>query len=413
MITTDSRKIIPGSLFFAIKGDSFDGNDFAMQALENGSALAIVDREFPKQNNRLFRVDNVLKSLQDLATCHREKLGLKVLAITGSNGKTTTKELIQRVLLKKFKSLATEGNLNNHIGVPLTLLSLTSGHEIAVVEMGANHPGEIAQLCEIARPDYGIITNVGKAHLEGFGSLEGVVKAKTELYAYLRKSGEKVFINQDNDLLVKEATGLDLYSYGNKNADCIGKITGIHPFVAFECNIQGKSISIQTRLLGKYNFENAMAAVAIGSFFEISPDAIREAIESYEPSNNRSQIIQTPNNTIILDAYNANPSSMKVAIENFAESDFSNKILILGDMAELGKESKNEHAAIVELLTKFEFRDTLLVGPMFNEIPHNPYRTFDTISNLLQYLNDHPIRNSTLLLKASRKMQLEKIVNLL
>ena len=373
-----------------------------------------LSRNFHEDDNRLFRVKDVLKTLQELATFHRQKLGLKVLAITGSNGKTTTKELIQRVLLKKFKSHATEGNLNNHIGVPLTLLSLTTDHQIAVIEMGANHPGEIAALSEIARPDYGIITNVGKAHLEGFGSFEGVVKAKTELYSYLRKSSGKVFINSDNDRLVEAAQGITSYSYGSMNADCIGNIIGIHPYIAVKCDINGRSIPIQTKLIGKYNFENVMAAVGIGSYFEISPNDIREAIESYEPSNNRSQMIQTPNNTVILDAYNANPSSMVAAVENFAESNFSNKVLILGDMAELGIESEKEHLTLIDSLQYANIKEGILVGPIFHKVSKNKFFTsFDSIDRLAEHMKTHPFKNCTILLKASRKMQLEKIVNLL
>jgi len=413
-VTTDSRTIVPGSIFFAIKGETFNGNKFAMESLRKGAILAVVDQDFHEDDNRLFRVKNVLKTLQELATFHRQKLGLKILAITGSNGKTTTKELIQRVLLKKFKSHATEGNLNNHIGVPLTLLSLTTDHQIAVIEMGANHPGEIAVLSEIAQPDYGIITNVGKAHLEGFGSFEGVVKAKTELYSYLRKSNGKVFINSDNDRLLKAAQGISSYSYGSMNADCVGKIIGIHPYIALECDINGQTIPIQTKLIGKYNFENVMAAVGIGSYFKISPVDIKEAIESYEPSNNRSQIIQTPNNTVILDAYNANPSSMVAAVENFAESNFTNKVLILGDMAELGIDSEKEHLGLIESLQYANIQETILVGPIFHKVSKNKFFTsFDSIDHLAEHIKTHPLKNCTILLKASRKMQLEKIVNLL
>jgi len=341
-------------------------------------------------------------------------LGLKVLAIAGSNGKTTTKELIQRVLSKKFKSLATQGNLNNHIGVPVTLLSLKPDYEIAIIEMGANHAGEIAALCEIARPNYGIITNVGKAHLEGFGSFDGVVRAKTELYAYLRKNHGQVFLNSGNDHLVKAAYDLNKFSYGTENADCVGEIRDSKPFLTIECNIRGKSILIQTKLIGKYNFENVLAAVAIGSFFEISPEDIREAIESYEPSNNRSQILNTANNTIILDAYNANPSSMRAAVENIIESNFKNKVLILGDMAELGSESEKEHEVLINILQNVSLKELMLVGPIFHKVNNSrAIKSFESINSLSEYLIKNPIKACTILLKASRKMELEKIVNLL
>jgi UDP-N-acetylmuramoyl-tripeptide--D-alanyl-D-alanine ligase len=414
LIITDSRKVVPGTLFFALKGETFNGNDFALEALQKGALIVVVDRHFKQKDLRLFQVENVLATLQNLATFHRQKLGLPVLAITGSNGKTTTKELIQRVLSKKFNSFATEGNLNNHLGVPLSLLSLTESHEFAVIEMGANHQGEIAALCEITQPDYGMITNVGKAHLEGFGSLQGVIKAKTELYIYLRKRRGTIFINSGNDHLLKAAFGLSSYSYGNQNAACIGKIIPSQPYLAIECKVNGLSFQLHTKLIGKYNFENILAAVAIGTYFKISLDDIREAIESYEPSNNRSQVIKTASNTLILDAYNANPSSMNASIENFTDSCFQKKVVILGDMAELGAGSEKEHLAILDLLQKANFLDTFLVGPLFYALNKNKaFKSFESIVPLMEYLRKHPIRDCTLLLKASRKMQLEKIVNVL
>ena len=282
-ISTDSRSIRIGSIFFALKGDSFNGNDFALEALGQGASFAVID-EPPKVNdNRLFMVQNVLETLQELAAYHRKKLGLKILAITGSNGKTTTKELINSVLSTKYNTLATSGNLNNHIGVPLTLLRLTSENEIGVIEMGANHAGEIASYCEIAQPDYGIITNVGKAHLEGFGSFEGVIKAKTELYNYLQKSGGKIFINSGNSHLVKASGLVNQYSYGIENADCLGEIITNQPYLEIRCKFGEHIITIKSKLIGKYNFENILAAVCIGSYFQVPPDLIRQSIESYEP----------------------------------------------------------------------------------------------------------------------------------
>jgi UDP-N-acetylmuramoyl-tripeptide--D-alanyl-D-alanine ligase len=413
LITTDSRSVIHGSIFFAIKGDNFNGNEFAIQALNNGAVLAVVDQDLPGKENRLFRVEDVLKTLQDLANYHRQVLGIKLLAITGTNGKTTTKELIQKVLQKKFKSLATKGNLNNHIGVPLTILSLTAEHDFAIIEMGANHQGEIAALCEIAMPDFGIITNVGKAHLEGFGSFEGVVKTKTELYSYIKKGNGTLFLNQDNNILKNAAAGMNCFTYGTNSADCIGKITGKNPYLEIECDIHNQTLLVQSKLIGSYNFENIMAAICIGNYFKVPLKEIKEAIESYEPSNNRSQISVTINNTLILDAYNANPSSMKAAIENFAESDFKNKSLILGDMAELGSESKKEHAALIELLTNPSFKNVFLVGDNFHEVNNKGFKSFSSIEDFIIYLKLYPIKDCTILLKASRKMQLERIISFL
>ncbi len=413
-IATDSRTVVQNAIFFALKGESFNGNDFAMEALQNGAASAVVDEQVPFTDERIIKVNNVLDTLQQLATFHRRSLGLKIIAITGSNGKTTTKELINRVLSAKFRTLATSGNLNNHIGVPLTLLALTPEIEIGVIEMGANHQGEIAMLCNIAQPDSGIITNVGKAHLEGFGGFEGVVKAKTELYSYLRENDGLVFLNLENEHLKKAAMNIRSFSYGTKNANCTGEIISHQPFLTIRCNVSGTNIIIASKLVGKYNFENLMAAVCIGLYFKISPIDIQSAIESYEPSNNRSQLTKTSDNTLILDAYNANPSSMKASIENFAESNYQNKILILGDMFELGNEALNEHADLIELIKQLGFIKTFLVGPIFYEVNKSgAFISFASTYHLEKYLKENPIKGSTILLKGSRKMQLEKIVKLL
>jgi UDP-N-acetylmuramoyl-tripeptide--D-alanyl-D-alanine ligase len=413
LVTTDSRNVVPGSIFFAIKGETFNGNEFAKQALHNGAFLAVVDQDLPVKENRMFLVEDVLKTLQNLANYHRQLLGIKLLAITGTNGKTTTKELIQKVLQKKFKSLATKGNLNNHIGVPLTILSLTAEHDFAVIEMGANHQGEIAALCEIAMPNFGIITNVGKAHLEGFGSFEGVIKTKTELYSYIKKRGGTLFLNQDNDILTTAAAGMNCFTYGTKSADCIGKIINKNPYLEIECRINNQNLNVQSKLIGSYNFENIMAAICIGNYFKVSLNEIKEAIESYEPSNNRSQISVTINNTLIMDAYNANPSSMKAAIENFATSDFNNKTLILGDMAELGNESRKEHEVLLEFLTNPAFINVFLIGDIFHKVNNKGFKSFSSIEDFIFYLKLHPIKDCTILLKASRKMQLERIVSFL
>jgi UDP-N-acetylmuramoyl-tripeptide--D-alanyl-D-alanine ligase len=414
VITTDSRMIQPGSIFFALQGDQFNGNDYAIEALQKGAVLAVVDQPFNEKDNRLFRVTNVLETLQQLAAYHRTKLKVKIIAITGSNGKTSTKELTHRVLSEKYKTIATKGNLNNHIGVPLTLLALKPENDFGLIEMGANHPGEIATLCTIAQPDYGIITNVGKAHLEGFGSFEGVVKAKTELYTYLKNTGGSVFINSGNEHLLESAKGLSSFSYGKNEADCLGEILSVQPFLTVRCRTEGESYTINTRLVGKYNFENIMAAVCIGTYFKVSPQSIKNSIESYEPSNNRSQLLKTQHNTVILDAYNANPSSMKAALENFADSDYKNKVLILGDMFELGAVSKNEHAELIELIENLGIRKAFLTGPFFNEANNEgKFVSFNSVQLLEQFIRANPLKDCTVLLKGSRKMQLEKIVNLL
>ncbi|MEZ5197196.1 MAG: UDP-N-acetylmuramoyl-tripeptide--D-alanyl-D-alanine ligase [Bacteroidales bacterium] len=414
-ISTDSRNVPNESIFFALKGDNFNGNHFALVALEKGAVLAVVDEIISGGNDKILRVDNVLETLQELARLHRISLGLKVIGITGTNGKTTTKELIQSVLKKEYNSLATSGNLNNHLGVPLTLLSLSSDHDIAVVEMGANHVGEIATLCEIARPDFGIITNIGKAHLEGFGSFEGVIRAKTELYEFIRKTGGKVFINADNKLLVKKAVNIDSISYGmSENLYCKGEFINDFPFLELNCALEGISVPVQSRLMGRYNFENILAAVCIGNYFHISHSDIQEAIETYQPTNNRSQIIHTKNNTLILDAYNANPSSMKAAIENFAACNFENKSLVLGDMAELGKDSFNEHTAVLKLLKSLKLHNVILVGTEYARanLPFE-FQTVTDHKQLEELILQKQFRNMTILIKGSRRMQLEKITHLL
>ena len=415
VVTTDSRNIPVNSIFFALKGENFNGNKFALEALTKGATFAIVDEIIPGSDDRVIQVDNVLKTLQNLANFHRKQLGLKVIGITGTNGKTTTKELIQCVLKKKYNSFATFGNLNNHIGVPLTLLSLTKEHDFAVVEMGANHIGEIAELCSIILPDFGIITNIGKAHLEGFGSFEGVIKAKTELYNYIRSSRGKIFVNSDNKLLIKYAQEIEAITYGvNEPVECFGEMIKDFPFVELKCIMKGSSIKIKSQLTGKYNFENILAAVCIGHFFNVAFSDIQEAIESYKPTNNRSQIIYTENNTIILDAYNANPSSMQAAIENFASGDFKNKVLIFGDMAELGVESQSEHLIILELIKSKALSNAILIGPEFVRANQSfGFSTADDMDQLKEILKKNHFQNGTILIKGSRRMQLEQITPLL
>ena len=381
VVTTDSRNCPAGSLFIALKGESFNGNAFAAQALKDGCAYAIVDEaEYAPENNRhIILVDNCLQTLQQLANYHRRQLGTKVIGITGTNGKTTTKELISAVLSKSHNVLYTEGNLNNHIGVPMTLLRLKAEHELAVIEMGANHPGEIKFLVHIAEPDYGIITNVGKAHLEGFGSFEGVIRTKGELYDYLReKEDSTVFIHHDNAYLMDIAHGLNLIPYGSEDALYVnGHVTGNSPYLTFEWKAgkDGDLHKVQTQLIGEYNFPNALAAVTIGRFFGVEAGKIDEALAGYTPRNNRSQLKKTADNTLIIDAYNANPTSMMAALQNFRNMTVKKKMLILGDMRELGAESAAEHRKIVDFLQECSFEKVLLVGEQFTAT-HPPYHTY-------------------------------------
>ncbi len=408
-VTTDSRDIPPNSIFFALKGDNFDGNKYAEDAIKNGAAYAVIDDKKYKTSEKFLLTRDVLSTLQELAHYHRKQLNLTLIGITGTNGKTTTKELIARVLESQFNIKATTGNFNNHIGVPLTLLSLSDEQEFAVVEMGANHPGEIELLCNIAQPDYGIITNIGKAHLEGFGSFEGVIKTKGELYNFLIKNNGKVFINTDNEILAEISEGLEKITYGSERGNyCRGKFINSTPYVSLEYESTNTKDIIHSKLYGSYNFENILAAITIGIYFGISDNNIRMAIESYESTNNRSQIIMTSSNTVIMDAYNANPTSMKAAINSFAESDYNNKMLILGDMLELGKESLHEHKEILQMITKFGITDIILVGPVFCDVVKNSgFKCFKNSSEATKYLKDNRIKGKTILLKASRGIHLE------
>ena len=420
VICTDSRHCPEGSLFFALKGDNFNANAFALTALEKGCALAVVDEKEYALDERFILVDNVLESLQQLATYHRKQLGTKIIAITGTNGKTTTKELIAAVLKEKYNILFTQGNLNNHIGVPLTLLQLKPEHKLAVIEMGANHQGEIKKLCEIACPDYGIITNVGKAHLEGFGSFEGVKTAKAELYDYIFKHGTDIFINKDNEHLMEMAMKAGFkedgrfrdYSLDPTNWVCniYGQITGCSPFLEMECTLDLYiSFTVKTKLIGAYNAENVLAAVAIGEYFQLHEKEIKQGLEEYVPQNNRSQLTVTQHNTVVVDAYNANPTSMHAAILNFAQMDVEHKTLILGDMFELGEQSHEEHQSVVNLLQQNKFDNVLLIGPEFINT-QNPYRCFEDVAALIRYFETNAIRNQYILLKGSRGVKLERVL---
>lgn len=415
-VRTDSRGIGPGDLFFALKGPSFDGNRFALAALEKGAAFAVVDDPALADHPRCLYVEDALSALQALARHHRARLGTPIIAITGSNGKTTTKELLHAVLSKRFRTLATEGNLNNHIGVPLTLLRLEPATEMAIVEMGANHMGEIASYCEIALPDYGVITNCGKAHLEGFGSLEGVKKAKGELYDYLRKSDGAIFRNADLDYLADMAKGIapaKQVTYGTANAQVIGKVLESQPFLRLVTLTTGWEAEVDTNLVGAYNMPNVMVAVAVGKHFGLDIGLIKEALEAYAPSNSRSQWLSLPNgNKAILDAYNANPTSMKLALDNFAalSVDADQKWVILGGMKELGVDSELEHQALIDHISALGFRHVLLMGPEFGHLKGTGYEWFPDHDKLATYLSARPLQDAYLLIKGSRGSRMERVL---
>ena len=411
-VSTDSRKIEKDTVFFALKGENFDANDFALQVAEQGVAsLVVADRKDLPKHERIIIVENALKALQDLAAYHRSQSKATILSITGTNGKTTTKELVSAVLAKKYRLIHTIGNLNNHIGVPLTLLSIKPDTEMAVVEMGANHPGEIDFLCKIADPDYGLITNIGKAHLEGFGSFEGVIKTKTELYRHIKAHGKAVFVNQGNPLLWEQSEGQERISYG-KHCDAFC------PVVPAACNpylsVGWREHLIQTHLVGSYNFENVAAAIGVGQYFGVDENAIVEALEAYTPTNSRSQVVETQKNRVIMDAYNANPTSMRAALINFASICGEQHLLILGDMRELGTASEEEHRNILGLMKELKFKEALLVGSNFSAYNENPeWKTFAKVEDLCEYLQINPVSGKTILVKGSHSVQLEKVLPLL
>lgn len=413
-VSTDTRQDVSNSIFFALSGENFNGNKFAAQALINGAKLAVIDDRNYLKGDKYFLVEDVLLTLQDLALFHRKNHKIPLLGITGSNGKTTTKELISVVLSSSKKIISTKGNLNNHIGVPLTVLSIMPETEIAVVEIGANHPGEIDLLCKIAHPDSGIITNIGKAHLEGFGSFEGVVRAKNELYESLSATCGKAIVNTDDKLLMKLSSGLERFTYGSKSADLTGDIFAINPFLRISWKYKGQSYQLNTKLYGKYNFPNIMAAIAVGIQFDIPHEKINRAISNYTPENNRSQQLKTETNNVILDAYNANPVSMAEAILSFHEAGFENPRMILGDMFELGKSSLEEHQKIVDLIETLGFKNFILVGKDFNKLPlSDTFKQFSTTEEAYNYLDKKPFRHASILVKGSRGMKLETLLKLL
>lgn len=412
IVVTDSRKVVENSIFFALKGENFNGNKFAKSTLEKGCRYAVVDEKEYALDDRFILVEDVLTCLQALAREHRRVLKVPILAITGTNGKTTTKELVNEVLNQEFRTFATQGNFNNHIGVPLTLLAMNSETEFGIVEMGANHPGEIKELCEIAEPNYGLITNVGKAHLEGFGSFEGVKQTKKELYDYLDEHDGEVFVNCDNDHLLGMLNKQKHIFYGNsENAFSKARFLQAEPKLIIELRSPLGKLYIKTQLIGAYNFENVLAAVTVGRFFKIDELKIKEALEVYEPSNNRSQLMKTDNNVLFLDAYNANPTSMRAAIENFAAMKMKNKFLILGDMLELGEDTDKEHLDLMNLLSEEGLTETILVGDIFARLaPSDKFKSYETVDDLLVYLEDEEIKDKYILIKGSRGIKLEKTI---
>lgn len=412
-VSTDTRKIESNCIFFALKGENFDANTFAKEALEKGAKYVVIDNSDYFIDERTLLVENTLTTLQELAKFHRNYLGLPIIALTGSNGKTTTKELINAVLSKKYNTLATIGNLNNHIGVPLTLLRFNKKTEIGIVEMGANHQKEIEFLCDIAQPDYGYITNFGKAHLEGFGGVEGVIKGKSEMYDYLKNKNKLIFVNLDDTIQNEKTITVNRFSFAVNTSQSDVRITAVeaNPMVKITYN----NLLINSHLIGIYNANNINAAITIGNYFKVSDEQIKEAIENYIPENNRSQLIQKGSNEIILDAYNANPSSMTAAITNFIQLEKENKIAILGDMFELGKESLIEHKKIVESLENQKKIQIYFIGKDFywNKINSNHLHFFEDFNSFSKFIEANKPTNSLLLIKGSRGMALERILEII
>jgi UDP-N-acetylmuramoyl-tripeptide--D-alanyl-D-alanine ligase len=419
-ITTDTRKLEKGSIFFALKGENFDANTFAQKAIEEGCAYAIVDNDEVANGTTILLVNDVLVALQELSQYHRKQLKFPIIGITGSNAKTTNKELMCAVLSKKYNAYATKGNLNNHIGVPLTLLALTHQHEIAIIEMGANHQGEIALLSALCDPDFGIITNIGRAHLEGFGGEEGIKKGKGELYNHIKNKKGKIFINGNDPVLLEMSNGNDCIFFGeNKQFHIYGKLFENSEYVEFKWARQGCEIEdqplVKTKMFGQYNFINLLCAVCVGNYFGVSEADINSALQNYIPEMNRSQVKKTTYNTLILDAYNANPSSMGLAIGNFIKQPFEKKFFILGDMLELGEYSYTEHKKILDDLTNNNQKNIILVGDFFYKLKElfSQFDFFKTSEEAIEFLKDQELRGFTVLIKGSRGIKLEKLVSFL
>jgi UDP-N-acetylmuramoyl-tripeptide--D-alanyl-D-alanine ligase len=415
LVSIDSRNISPGSLFFALKGENFNGNLFALQAIEKGASAAIVDEDPENSHPRIFKVKQVLTALQKLASYHRQQSRITILAITGSNGKTTTKELCRAVLSVKFRVYATAGNLNNHIGVPLTLLAMDHTIQLGIVEMGANHPGEIRDLCAIARPDFGIVTNVGKAHLEGFGNLEGVARAKGELFEFLMQNNKTIFLNEGDEYIrnLVPADYPDVVRYnGISGLRTISRSN--HPFLNLTLTDGHMSGDLETRLVGGYNAENVLAAFCAGLYFNVPFTGIRDAIQAYNPTNNRSQLIENGKNKIFMDAYNANPSSMRAAVDEFLSLQEGNKLLILGEMRELGDSGGQEHASLIGYLNNAHVQKVICIGKSFESaVAGTEYLYFESVEQLITYLSAHPVTGCNILIKGSRANRLENILAVL
>jgi UDP-N-acetylmuramoyl-tripeptide--D-alanyl-D-alanine ligase len=400
-ICTDSRKITKGAIFISLKGDNFNGNKYALKAISEGCSYAIVDeKEYDVHQNTIL-VNNALKTLQDLATYHRNQLNIPLIGITGSNGKTTSKELINAILNSELSCYATKGNLNNHIGVPLSVLEINKKHKIAIIEMGANHQKEIEFLCNIAQPTYGVITNIGSAHLEGFGSIQGVIDTKKELYEFIKYNKGHLFVNAGDELLLSLSKGISQITYGT-SGDIFGLITEITPLLSIKYNNE----IINSHLIGDFQFDNILLAICIGNYFNVSNENIKKSIENYIPTNNRSQLVKTKKNTLILDAYNANPSSMKAMLSSFADQQYKNKLCILGDMLELGGESNKEHLDIIKLINQLEL-DCIFVGEIFHSLTNN---SFKNKQELVKYIQGNNIHKRTILLKGSRGIGLEQLI---
>lgn len=413
-VTTDTRKCGQGMMFVALKGENFDGNSYAMSALEQGCAYAVVDNAdyADATNERVILVDDALHALQQLARYHRRQLAIPIVGITGTNGKTTTKELVAAVMQQRYRVNYTQGNLNNHIGVPLTLLALTREHEMAIVEMGANHPGDIKELVEIAEPDYGLITNVGMAHLQGFGSLQGVIRTKGEMYDYLRTTAHHtIFLNADNAMLKEIADGLNAVTYGqNEEAQVKGELIACDPYLRFQWKRgEGQWHKVDTQLVGSYNIDNALCAIAVGCYFGVPEEEVSAALAAYVPQNNRSQLTHTQRNILVVDAYNANPTSMKAALDNFARMQMPHKMAILGDMKELGEATALAHQEVVNRLETCGFEEVWLVGEAFAQTTFKG-RSFADVEAVKAALGKAPLENYCILVKGSNSMKLAALI---
>jgi len=409
-VQTDTRKLKANDLYFALKGPNFNGNEFAQKALDNGAAYAIIDEAQETGNDKFILVDDVLTCMQLLAKHHRQQFTIPFIAVTGSNGKTTTKELMHEVLNSTYNTYTTEGNLNNHIGIPLTILKIKADAEMALIEMGANHQKEIESYCRFTLPTHGLITNCGKAHLEGFGGIEGVRKGKGELFDYLRANNGTAFIMNDYVYLKEMSQGIaHINTYGTSNAMITGEVKSSTGFLNVAITKGAAINEIQTQLVGEYNLPNILAAVAVGKYFKVADDKIKSALENYTPSNSRSQLIKKGTNHIILDAYNANPSSMKAAIENFAKMEGGEKILLLGGMMELGNESTAEHQSIINVIGNYSWKAVVLVGGDYHTLSH-PYINLDNSLQAKEWFDQQQFTNTQILIKGSRSMQMEKVL---